>query len=481
MLLALGLLSGCATGAPPRAADITLPAVFTKEALGGPATETLGQFWTLYDDPQLAALTETALQQGFSVREALARLDEARALRSVAIRQFDPQGSLQANTDYRETQDLDSNDNPDVIPGLPPGFDFGTGSSVGATKSASVTLPVSWELDLFGRRGAARRQGDADLAAAAFEVESARAAIAAEVARSLFQARGFAAQLEEAEQTLRIQRELLRILSIRAERGIAAMSEADRVAGDVAQAEAQVADLTAAITASKRALLAIVGTATATLDSVAVTSDLDLPPTIPATMPGDLLERRPDVRIASARVASAASGVRLAELDFFPRLTLNPGVGLSVQRGSFDSTTSFWSLAAGFAVPILDRGRLMAQLRAEGARAEQAVLAYERTVQTAFSESDQALVRLAADRRRVDLLDAGQVRARQAYDAALTRYELGFADLQEVLDAERAWRATRASLTTARVDALQRSVQLFQSLGGGWSVTPPVYLARNPS
>ena len=115
----------------------------------------------------------------------------------------------------------------------------------------------------------------------------------------------------------------------------------------------------------------------------------------------------------------------------------------------------------------------MAQLGAEGARAEQAVLAFERTVQTAFSEADQALIRLAADRRRVALLEDGVARARKAYEAAQKRYELGFADLQQLLDAERAYRATRVSLTSARVDALQRSVQVFQTLGGGWDAILP--------
>lgn len=112
---------------------------------------------------------------------------------------------------------------------------------------------------------------------------------------------------------------------------------------------------------------------------------------------------------------------------------------------------------------------MRAQLKAEGARAEQAVLAYERIVQTAFSESDQALTRLQADRRRVATLDAGEQRARKAFDAAQKRYELGFANLQELLDGERAWRATRSALTGAKVDALQRSVQVFQALGGGWT------------
>ena len=123
-------------------------------------------------------------------------------------------------------------------------------------------------------------------------------------------------------------------------------------------------------------------------------------------------------------------------------------------------------------VPILDRPRLQAQLNVQGAIAEQAVLAYESTVQRAFAEADQALIRLQADRRRVDLLIAGDVRAHIAFDAAAKRYQLGFTDLLDVLNAERTWYATRTELTIARADALQRSVQVFQALGGGW--TPAV-------
>jgi NodT family efflux transporter outer membrane factor (OMF) lipoprotein len=357
--------------------------------------------------------------------------------------------------------------------------DAGVASSSGVTKTASLTLPVSWELDLFGRRSTTGRVADADVAAAGFDVEAARAAIAAEVARSLFQTRGLLVQRDEARETVRIQRELLRVVVERAARGISASSEADRIAGDVAQAEAQAVDLDAAQTASRRALLAVIGGGTDPLATLNVSPALGVVPAVPAAMPSDLLARRPDVRLAAAHIQKSASSVRLAELDFFPRLTLNPGAGLSMQRGAFDTTTGFWSIAAGLVVPILDRRRLHAQLRAESARAEQAVLAYERAVQTAFSEADQALVRLAADRRRVDLLVAGESRARKAYDAALKRYQLGFADLTELLDAERAWRATRVALTIARIDALQRSVQVFQALGGGWDgATPAADLAK---
>lgn len=453
------LLAACATGAPPRPAAVSLPSAYGNESSSA-TLGTLDHWWTLYDDPQLTTLVQQALSQGFSVREALARLDESRALRSVALAAFGLQGNLQANAEYQNTHDLSGS-------GAPAGFVSGT--SLGASKTASVSLPVSWELDFFGRRSATQQSTAADLDSARFNVESARAAIAAEVARSLFQTRGFKAQRDEAIETVRIQHDLFKAVTERVARGLAASSEADRVAADLAQAEAQADDLGAAFTASRRALLAVVGSGTDVLGKDDMSGVLGSVPMVPAAIPSDLLARRPDVRMAAAAVRKAASKVRLAELDFFPRFTLNPGIGLSAQRGLIDSTTSFWSLAMGLTVPILDRPRLQAQLNAEGARAEQAVLAYERIVQTAFSEADQSLIRLQADRRRVVTLTAGEKRARSSYDAAHKRYQLGFADLQELLDAERAWRGTRSALTSARLDALQRSVQVFQALGGGWN------------
>lgn len=449
------LLGACATGIPPRNAVVSLPVAY-EGAQGSTDAVTLDQWWLLFQDAQLTPLVNQALAQGFGVREAQARMAESRALRSAALSGYALQGNVQGNVTSQDTRALDDR--------------TASASAAGTNNSAGINLPMSWELDVFGRRDAATISADADLDSARLDVQAARAAIAAEVARGLFQARGFAVQQADGLETLRIQKELLKVVQERARRGLAPSSEADRVAADVAQAEAQTIELGAALNASRRALLVVLGNGTAGLDQVLVASAVGDAPLVPNTLPGDLLERRPDVLKATVRVRKSAGAVRLAELSFFPQFTLNPGLGLSAQRSATDTTLGFWSLGVGLTLPVLDRPRLQAQLNAEGARAEQAVLAYERTVQTAFSEADQALTRLQADRRRVNTLKAGELRARSAFEAAQKRYELGFANLQELLDGERAWRATRSALTGAKVDELQRSVQAFQALGGGWTV-----------
>jgi NodT family efflux transporter outer membrane factor (OMF) lipoprotein len=460
-------LGGCASAPPVRPVSVELPAAYDAIGSALPAAA-LDRWWLLYVDAQLQGLVDQALDHGFSVREAFARLTEAQATRASALSRYGVQGNVQATgeirrTDYISAPDLD-------IPGLPGGGSLTNLFAPNTTKTGNVSLPVSWELDLFGRRGAARDVADADLAAARFNYEGVRAMLAADVARSLFEARGLVAQLEDARVSARIQGQIADIVRIRATRSLAGTSDLDRVESDLAQAQAQAADLAGALDASRRALLVLIGAGTAPLQTLEIAQTQVRVPDVPETLPGALLIRRPDVREANARLAAQTGNVRLAELAFYPTITPQATLGTNAQTGGIASTTAFGAIGGNILLPIFDRGRLRAELGGASARAEQAVLAYERTVHTAYSEVDQALTRLAADRGRVTVLEAGLARAQRAYDAALERYRRGLSDLQETLDAERSFRAVRTALTRARVDALQRSVQTFQALGGGWTV-----------
>jgi outer membrane protein, multidrug efflux system len=123
---------------------------------------------------------------------------------------------------------------------------------------------------------------------------------------------------------------------------------------------------------------------------------------------------------------------------------------------------------AAFTQPVFSIPRLLAEFRAQDARTEQAVIAYEKAVQTAFADSEGALVGLDADRRRVALLTDGEARAARAYRAAKLGYDRGLTDLQTALSAEQSWRATRSQLTAAQVQAARRTIQVYKALGGGW-------------
>lgn len=457
--LAAGLaalaLAACATG--HRDPQVTLPAAFEAPAATA-GTVDLDRWWTAFGDPQLTRLVEQALIESPDTRIAAARLAEARAVRTSQLVGFLPQGDLTGSGRRTHTEQLEGT--AVNIPGF---------STSGVSENYQADFNVSWELDLFGRIFAARRAANADVAAARFAYEGARASLAAATADAYFQARGLAIQLEEARERARIQRALLELSQVRGERGLAPTTEADRVAGDLAQTESQAQGLEADLQAARRSLLVLVGRGTDPLAELPVAAEVGEAPPAPRTLPGELLARRPDVREAEARFRSQLGRKDLAAKAFFPTFTLTPGAGLSRQvQPGFESTSSSWSIGAGVTVPVLDIPRLLAELRAQDARTEQAALTYEQTVQTAYGEAENALVRLAADRRRVATLTEGEARARRAFEAARIRYARGLADLESALAAEQAWRATRDQLTAAQVQAVRRAVQAYQATGGGW-------------
>ncbi|WP_296596563.1 efflux transporter outer membrane subunit [Phenylobacterium sp.] len=453
--LAALAVSACAT---PRKADVALPAAFEAPASAPAGALALDTWWTAYDDPELTALIEQALLRNPDIRTARARLDEVKAQRTSAILQYLPQGDATASGRRADTEQIGGS--AASIPGF---------NTSGVSKQYQGTFNVSWEIDPWGRAFAAYRSANAEVDRVRFAYEVTRAQLAADTADAWFQARGLAIQLADARETARIQQELYDIAAKRAAIGLAAGSEPDRVAGDLAQAQAQVAALEAQLQVQKRAILVLTGRIVEPTANTNAPPEAGQAPAVPATLPSELLQRRPDVRQAQAAVRSAAGQQRLAQLAFFPTFTFSPGLGWSrIEQPGFSSETQNWSIGGSIMQPVLSIPRLLSELKVQNARTEQAVTAYEKTVQTAFQEAEGALVNLDADRRRVTLLADGEARARRAYEAARTGYARGLTDLNTALSAEQAWRSVRAQLTSAQVQALRRSVQAMKAIGGGW-------------
>jgi NodT family efflux transporter outer membrane factor (OMF) lipoprotein len=448
-------LGACASVRKP---DARLPAAFEGPQAAPRGAVALDRWWVAYNDPQLTTLIDQTMAANPDARSALARLSEARASKLSALAQFLPQGDANGSTRQTHTKELSGT--AVNIPGF---------STSGASKTTGANFNVSWEVDIFGRVLAADRAVNGDVAAARFDYEATRASLAAQVADSYFQARGLAIQLEDARETARIQQSLYDVATKRAALGLGARSDADRVAGDLAQAQAQAAGLEAQLQVERRTLLVLAGRIVEPTSNITVEAVAGEIPAIPASLPSELLMRRPDVREAQAKIAAAAGRSDVAALAFFPTLNFTPGLGWQkYSQPGFSSTTQNWSLGGTITQPILSIPKLLADLKAQNARTEQAVIAYEKSVQTAFSEAEAAMVQLDADRRSVTLLVDGEARAARSYKASRLGYDRGLTDLQTTLGAEQTWRTTRAQLTAAEVQALRRSVQAYKALGGGW-------------
>ena len=450
------LLAAC-SGVTARRPDTRVSTAYETPAAAidtGLQPQALDRWWTLFGDPQLNGLIETALTNAPDAKSALARLAEARANRSEAFFSTLPQGQATGNA---------QNQNTEVIAGR------NLFSPAGQVQTYSAAFNVSWELDLFGRSRAALRAARADLAAARFDYEATRMSLADQTAQSLFQARSVATQLADAQESLRISSELSRVAGIRVQRGLGSKGDAARVDTDRAAAQAEVARLEVALQAAKRNLLVLIGRGSDPTASLPIEPGAGPAPLPPAQAPGDILARRPDVREAEARLEGALGRLSYDKLALFPTFTLKPGVSISKSTGGFELTQWAWTLAAGAAVPVLDRPKLLAAARSSGARAEQAVVAYEKAVQTAYAEAENALNTVAGDRTRVDRLQEAEQQARFAFNAADIGYKAGLTDLNTLLDAERRWRAARSQATGIRNQALVDSAAAFKALGGGWT------------
>ncbi|HWF00046.1 MAG TPA: TolC family protein [Caulobacteraceae bacterium] len=475
-LLLAALAAGCA-GGRPRAPDLTLPARYDAPSDGTRlAAAQLDRWWLEFQNPQLNALEDEALRAGPDALTAYSRVVEARAVRGSAIDQTLPQGSISGALSKEHEMNLAGSSNSLIPVG-------------GDVINKSVALNVSWELDVFGRLAVRRRIASANWQASRFDIEAALASLVANVASDYFQATGLKSQIGDAQETVNIDTELAHIADVKAQHGLGAQSDADRVDGDLAQAQAQLTDLQSQYHASRRQLLILIGRKGAGVDSLIIPDATADAPAVPAAIPGELLQRRPDIREADAKLRAQAGTGRLRHLAFFPTFTMAPAIGLQQTTspsvgvnvgpgGAFSFfpealTTSlgYWTLAGNLAQPLLNIPQLLQDAKAEDARTEQAVVAYEKTVQTAFGEAENALVSLDAGRRAVTQLTGGEARSHRAYDAARRRYAMGLDDLTSALTTEQAWRGIHLALTNERVQALQRAVTTYKALGGGWEST----------
>ncbi len=461
-IAAVAMLAGCVRVTPPPPLATPIPAQFETNAGDGDAL-TLSRWWRLFDDRQLDGLIDGALAESPDVHVVEARVREADATMSRALRRYDPQGGINASAGAKTVRRVEGDIN---VPNLP--LDVPV-VQIGTTSVYNGGFDISWELDVFGRRNATAVVARSRLYSAQLQAAAARASLAATVADGLFAARGLAGELAQARAGLTTERSLADLVERRVARGLLPRAERLRSATRLRAATAQADALATELDAARRQLLVLVGRGTAPLADLPIAPTLGDAPAVPATTPGDLLKRRPDVVAARSAVAAALGNRALAKLDLFPTFSLSPGIGLEKQvRPANNFITGFWSLGLGLAMPILDRGRLMAELHASDARVAQAIGDYEKSVQTAYAEADIVLVRLIADHRQIARLAASERDAHAYYETMRTGEAAGVLDPDTALAARQQWQSAAIDLLRSRVLVLRRSVQAFKALGGGW-------------
>ncbi len=457
LLCFLLMLGGCSVWPAYQQPKSELPAAWQ-----GASAQTLPlgeRWWTLFDDKSLDALVAEAFEHNRDLALAAARVGEARALSRVADSQLFPSVDATAQRDRTRASEVA----PIPIP-----------ASALERNSYRAQLNVSYELDLWGRLRGAGNAARAELLATEAARDTVRVALAADVVRAYFTLLALDEQIAATRRALSLREDNLKLQRVRHKAGLIGDYQLRQLEAELAAAQAQLPALQRDRTAQELAFAVLLGRSPRAISesSVALAGDGNVapPPLAPEGLPSDLLLRRPDIVQAEQRLIAQHARIAVARAALFPRISLTGYLG-SESRALGDLFTGpslIWQLAAGVAQPIFQAGRLQGEIEAVKAREKQALAQYQKAVQEAFREVQQAL---SAQTRAREVFEAENARADALKDTlrlARIRYDNGLVSQLEVIDAERNLLAADLN----RVDALRARrvavADLVRALGGGW-------------
>ncbi len=459
LLFLASTLAACTTVGPNYQPPSTqLPASY-QQAAGFEASQVDATFWRRFNDPQLNALVEQAKKANPDIRLALARLNEVRANLQGAQAANLPTLNLSASVAEQLRSTVQQ-------PGA--SRDAREGSN------ASLNANFAWELDLFGRvqRGVEAAQGD--LRATEADLRAAHVAVAAEVASSYLQLRGLQAQLIALNRNLVSQNETARLVDARLRAGAGTELDVARQQNLVATTQARVGPVLASIDRAVLRLATLTGTQST---QGAMYSELTREQTIPQSpavvqigQPADLLRRRPDLARAEATLAASIARVGVATADLYPSISIGARAGLEAAsvRGLGKSGAFNYSIGPSITWGALEFGRTKARIAASEARADQALIGFDKTLLVALEETEGALSTYRQSLLTLVAQETAFATATRVADLAQKRFAAGAGDSLSLLDAQRQAVDAEAAVASAKADVGSTLISIYRALGGGW-------------
>jgi multidrug efflux system outer membrane protein len=470
LLLAVLGLSGCMTLPAMQQSKPDLPADWsaTKATrLTADASTPLAQtaservaadWWKAYNDPALTTLIEEALAHNRDLQLAAARIEEMRANLGLTDADRYPSAGL--------------------------GVDVGR-SKVTSKGSAPVSSPISsryklnlqaaWEIDLWGRYRAASTAARADLLATEYGRNAIQSSLTSAVAQGYFALAALDATVKLTQETLANRRAAIALQRLRFDGGMTSELTLRQSEAEAASIEVTLAQLAQQMRQQELALAVLLGREPRALlqgDIARATAlfDLALPPAIPAGLPSDLLQRRPDIRAAEQNLLSSQARIRETAAAVYPNLALTANLGTESKALAdlFSGPAGIWGLAAGLSQTLFNAGRTEAALQAADARQHQALISYEQTVQIAFKEVLDALITHRQARETAIAEENRSNALQRAAELADLRFQHGVTNYLEVLDARRNLFQSQQGGIEARRAQLTATADLFKALGGGW-------------
>ena len=423
-------------------------------------------WWEQFGDPVLNDLVATALRENKDLMIAAARVEQFAGNYGIVRSGLFPQ--VGAGYEVRRQRDISA-----VV--------VGAGGDE-TYNSYNAVLNASWEIDIWGR---IRRQTEAARAQLMASEEGRRAVILSlvgSVSGAYINLRDLDRQLDIARATAKSRGESYEIFKLRFAGGIISVLELSQNRSQYEEALASIPPLEKAIAQQENGLSVLLGRNPGPIPRGKDIDHLALP-AIPAGLPSDLLERRPDIRRTEQDLIAANAQIGAAKAAYFPTISLTGLFGYASTSLSnlFDSQSKVWNYGAPITMPIFTAGAIAGQVQAAEAAQQQALFAYQKAIQEAFREVNDALV--SQDRTREQLkAQRRQVEALRQYAAtARLRYDNGYTSYIEVLDAERSLFNVQLQYTQTQQVEFQSMINLYLAMGGGWvSEAEKVASASNP-
>lgn len=457
-LVIAALLAGCSFIPKYERPAAPVPEAFALAGNDVPATARAAadiDWKDYFTDPRLQRLIGIALGNNRDLRVAMLNVEQARAQFQIQrAGQFPTVNAIASGTRQ-----------PSIVNGQYANqFQAGLGIS-------------AWEIDFFGRIGALKEQALAQFLATEEARKSAQISLVAAVASGWLTLMADEELLDISRRTLDTREESVKLTRLRLEHGVSSELDSHQAESLAQAARATYAQQQRQRLLDENALALLLGQPLpddirASLPSMRLADAAPMQP-LPAGLPSDLLQRRPDIRQAEQLLIGANANIGAARAAFFPRISLTAQFGSVSDElsGLFKSGSWAFSLAPQLALPIFDAGRNQAGLESARAGREIAVAQYEKSIQTAFREVSDALAGQATLQQQIDAQRAQTQADAKRLDLSDLRYRNGVASYLDLLDAQRSLYATEQALVQTRLQQLQNQVTLYKVLGGGWTDT----------
>ena len=453
-LCALLLIPGCTVGPNYKRPKIDTPSVYRAADQHPPQNApSLGneKWWTVFQDPQLQGLIRTALKDNYDIRIAAARVLQAQSL--LGITRADQFPTITGSVTGVNERVQRTAQGPEVN-----------------TSAIAASLSLFWELDFWGKFRRATEAARADLLATEWGQRAVMSSLVSNVASAYFELRELDLELEISRQTLATREESLRLVKVRAAGGVTSMMDVRQSEQLVYFAAASIPDLERQIEQQENFLSILIGRNPGPIARGKPLVENAIAPTVPAGLPSELLERRPDIQAAEQFLVAANARIGVAKSAYFPSIALT-GVG-GYQSSALTSLSSassgFWSAGAQVVQTIFAGGRIRSGVKLSEAQQQEAALVYQQTIQQAFREVSDSLIAYSKNqesRQQQELLASAAEDATRLSDV---RYRGGAASYLEVLDSDTRYFTARLNLAQAQLNERLALVQIYNALGGGW-------------